>query len=125
MDSENNIKTGIFETDNTSEESLNDQTNSPKYWEKLLANEGMPSELPNLQRDIAKKTKLDPSQIVSVENQRSITLDIQEGIDRGVETENLFSSEIPLNKSGLPPCLRAKAEANRGIDIKDFKLKDN
>ncbi len=47
---------------------------------------------------------------------------IKEGLDDAIETENVFSSEIPLNKSGLPPCQRAKLESERTIQAKDPRL---
>lgn len=48
--------------------------------------------------------------------------DIKKGLDDAIETENIFSSEIPLNKSGLPPCQRAKLESERTIQTKDARL---
>ncbi len=48
--------------------------------------------------------------------------DIKNSLDDGVETENIFSSEIPLNKCGLPPCKRAKLEDERRIVEKDTRL---
>lgn len=47
---------------------------------------------------------------------------IKESLDNGVVTENIFSSETPLNKCGLPPCKRAKLENERGIVEKNPKL---
>ena len=49
-------------------------------------------------------------------------LDIKDSLDQGVVTENIFSSENPLNKCGLPPCKRAKLEDERGIVEKNPKL---
>ena len=48
--------------------------------------------------------------------------DIKNGLDDAIETENIFSSEIPLNKSGLPPCQRAKLESERTIRANDLRL---
>lgn len=48
--------------------------------------------------------------------------DIKKGLDDAIETENTFSSEIPLNRSGLPPCQRAKLESERTIQAKDPRL---
>lgn len=47
---------------------------------------------------------------------------IKNGLDDAIETENIFSSEIPLNKSGLPPCQRAKLESERNIQKRDPRL---
>lgn len=47
---------------------------------------------------------------------------IKKGLDDAIETENVFSSEIPLNKCGLPPCQRAKLESERTIQAKDPRL---
>ena len=58
----------------------------------------------------------------SFEEARKREFDIKEGLDDAIETENEFSSETPLNKSGLPPCQRAKLENERNIQKKDPRL---
>lgn len=75
-------------------------------WEKILASEGMPSKLPKIPGD-------------SLEAAQEKEFEIKKGLDDAIETENIFSSEIPLNKSGLPPCKRAKMEGDRRFTAKD------
>ena len=77
-------------------------------WEKILAAEGMPAKLsPN------------PAGTTSLEAAQEEEFAIKNGLDDAVETENIYSSEIPLNKSGLPPCKRAKMEGDRRFTPKD------
>jgi len=82
---------------------------NPEYWENILANIGMPSKLPHTG--------------TSLEQLQETEHNIKEGLDNAVVTENIFSSSIPLNKSGLAPCQRAKMEGERNYSTStEFKF---
>ncbi|MBU4210942.1 hypothetical protein KKC08_03430 [Patescibacteria group bacterium] len=68
-------------------------------WEKILASEGMPAELPRT-----------PGQ--SLEKLRARTLQLQENLDEEIVQENQFSSSMPM-QNGLPPCQRVKHNKRR------------
>jgi len=88
------------------------------YWENILSKDGL-GIVPSVVTELNKAG----FNAGSLEEMAKTEHEIKEALDKGVETENLFSSEIPLNKSGLPPCKRAKLENERNIQEKDSRLK--
>ena len=90
-----------------------------KETEERLAKEG----LAPINKTIGQELQEEGWSGDSFEDLSSTEHAIKEGLDNAVETENVFSSEIPLNKSGLPPCQRAKLENERNIQNNDPRLK--
>jgi hypothetical protein len=80
-----------------------------KKWEEILNSEGLSSALPSTRKQMAKAG----FQAASLEEEARIENNITKALDQAIITENQYSSEIPLNRSGLPPCLRAKQETLR------------
>ena len=78
-------------------------------WEQILKGEGLSSALPSTRKQMSKAGY----QATSLEEEARIEKNITEALDQAIITENQYSSEIPLNRSGLPPCLRAKQETLR------------
>jgi len=81
-----------------------------KYWEKILASEGMPSKLPEISDD-------------SLEVAQETEHKIKQEHDDAIIFENNFNSAYPLNKFGLPPCKQGEMQVERSsanIDT-DFK----
>jgi hypothetical protein len=46
--------------------------------------------------------------VVSLEEERDRILHLQEELDNEVTFENMHSSALPVNRCGLPPCLRIR-----------------
>ncbi len=78
-------------------------------WEQILESEGLPSTLPSTRKQMSKAGY----QATSLEEEARIERSITEALDQAIITENQYSSQTPLNRSGLPPCLRAKQETLR------------
>jgi len=79
-------------------------------WEKLLANEGMPSELPSLTSELKKNGF---GNVVSSEEFGETQLENQRLHDQAIVYENIYSGATPMNKSGLPPCKQKEEQVNR------------
>lgn len=85
--------------------------------EEKLAKEGLAPV-----KSIAQEIKEAGLESDSLEDLAEMEEAIKKGLDDAIVTENLFSSEIPLNKCGLPPCQRAKLEDERNIKKRDPRL---
>jgi len=87
-------------------------------WEAIMANEGL--------APITKPLTVEMNEAGlkgdSLDELSQTEFEIKNSLDSGVETENKYSSEMPLNKCGLPPCKRAKLESERGIVEKNPRL---
>ncbi len=90
-----------------------------KKWEKIMKDQGLGVIEGTVQEDLEKAGW----EVSSLELSAETEHEIKKGLDDAVETENIFSSEIPLNKSGLPPCQRVKLENERNINRQDPRLK--
>lgn len=80
---------------------------NPKYWEKILADEGLYSKLPNTINKIAKKHNF--TQIIEFRDEFDNVRAMQDITDNQVEEENKYGDPT-LAKDGLPPCLRLKID---------------
>ena len=100
-------------TENTIDRSNTD----PNYWEKILKQHGE-GKVSLISTEL-KKNGLEGT---SLEGAKKTEETIKTGLDREVERENTFSSEAPMNKSGLLPCQRAKLENETSIARNDSKL---
>ena len=89
-----------------------------KETEEKLAKEGLSPIKKSLQKELNEAGMGGGS----LEDLSGTEHDTKEGLDNAVETENIFSSEIPLNACGLAPCQRAKLESERTIQAKDPRL---
>jgi hypothetical protein len=89
------------------------------FWESILASEGL-APIGSLKKEI----EASGFEFDSLENLAGTEHRIKESLDKGVEIENMFPSETPLNKCGLPPCQRAKLEDERSIRERNPKLED-
>jgi hypothetical protein len=87
-------------------------------WEAKLAKEG----LAPIKKPLTQELSEAGLEGDSLDELAETEHDIKESLDQGVVTENMFSSETPLNKCGLPPCQRAKFEDERGVVEKNQKL---
>lgn len=82
----------------------------PNYWEKILAADGMPENLPKVSTEIAKVNKLEP---VSFEQEFEHVKDMQENHDDKIKRENL-NEDFPNDP--VPPCIALKMDLEeRGV----------
>ena len=105
-------------TNNSKETQKSDLAALQAEWEAKLAKEGLAPIKKPLTQELS-EAGLDGDSFDELAKNEH---DIKESLDQGVVTENVFSSETPLNKCGLPPCKRAKLESERGIVEKNPRL---
>lgn len=89
-------------------------------WEQILASEG----LSPIKTRITAELKQHGFRASSLEEDRNEEFRIKNALDHAIETENMYSSAIPLNRSGLPPCKRARLEEQRSLLNRDPRLRD-
>jgi hypothetical protein len=96
------------------------EVKNPEFskWETILAKGG----LAPIKGTVQGELKKEGWKAGSFEGMADTEHIIKEGLDRAIVTENIFSSEIPQNKSGLAPCQRAKLETERSVRDKDPRL---
>lgn len=96
-----------------------DATNiDPKYWEKILSDAGMPSNLPSVTSELKRNGFGD---VVSSEEFGATQLENQFHHDQAIVYENMYSGATPMNKSGLPPCKQKEEQISRSGNF-DFSI---